>query len=544
MPLTDDQIKNFIERETRARADAATWRSHVQQCAEIFKPRMAMLETRGIAGDKRHMSVWNGTPEDALDVAAAGIHSETMPVDALWAEFQPGSDGEAEDKDNTLWCQEATKRVMEGFHDSNFSVQSHEAIVDLLYAGIANTYMKEGKKTPFHFSTRTPFEYVYFEDEEGEVDTAMGKVELTARQAHKKFGKSAGKPVTEALARNERDQVFEYLHVVIPREDRDASKRGVLNAPWAEYYILKSDKHLAQEKGYYEFPFLVPRGSKKLGEIAGRSQAMKALGVGNALQLMEYNTLEAGEKRVKPPLVATNAGWQEAIIGKAGAINYNSTMGGTAQPPVSEMPSGDPSWGREEIQVKEEALRRYFCVRAFEMEEVKTDVTLGERQMRKLEKVKQIAPLLHRFFYEYIRQAMMRGLAILLRRGDLREPPQGLMKLKIAMRSPLFLLLQHGADMEAIQGVYEMAAFIAEKRLSFGEVPVFDNLDDDEALRVINKRWNTPAAVLIDRSTVEETRKAKRDANAAKAQMEALGQGVDMAAKLGVQANVDTQAAQ
>ncbi|MBI9078308.1 MAG: hypothetical protein JEY79_01050 [Pseudodesulfovibrio sp.] len=535
MALTEDQIQHFIDRETKGRSDAAVWRSHVQECAEVFKPRKAKMEMRATAGDKRHTSVWNGTPEDALDVAAAGIHSETMPADAQWGVFEPDSEVEAEDKGNKKWCQDATKGVMAGFHESNFNVQSHEAIVDILYAGIANTYMKEGKKKAFHFSTRNVFEYVYFESEEGEIDTAMGTIELTARQAREKFKENAGKPVFEAIKRNELEKKFPYLHLVVPRKDRDTTKGGVLNAPFAEYYILKEEKHVAEEKGYYEFPFLTPRGSKTFGEIAGRSQAMKALGVGHALQVMEVNTLEAGEKRVRPSIVATNQGWQAAITGQAGTVNYNDNYSQQGSPPISEFPGGgDPGWGREEINGKEEELKRYFCVRAFEMEDIKSDVTLGERQMRKLEKVKQIAPLLHRFFYEYIRRAMERGLSILIRRGDIPEPPEGLSKLKIAMRSPLFLLLQHGADMEAIHAMYEEAAFIAEKRLAFGEALVFDNLDDDKALRAIEKRWNPPVDMMVDPQVVEEKRQARDEKQAAQEQMEVMGQGVDMASKMGV----------
>jgi hypothetical protein len=540
MALTQDQIKDLIAREAKARSDASTWRSHAQECAEVFKPRKAKMEMRGIEGDKRHRSVWNGTPEDALDVASAGIHSETMPVDAQWAIFEPDDAQQAEDKAIANWCQEATKAVMTGFHESNFSIQSHEAIVDILYAGIGNTFMKEGKRTLFHFSTRSPFEYVYFEDEEGVVDTALGTVELTARQARQKFGQDVGKPVLEAIQRKDQDSKFEYLHAVVPREGRNPTKGGTLNAPWAEYWILKSEHHLAQEKGYYEFPFLIPRGSKAFGEIAGRSPAMKALGIGNALQVMEVNTLEAGEKRVKPSLIATDQGWQSAITSKAGTINYNNMYRDGNRPPVSELPGGgDPGWGREEIQIKEEDLRRYFCVRAFEMEEVKTDVTLGERQMRKLEKVKQIAPLLHRFFQEFIRPAMIRGLMILIRRGALPEPPEGLSKVKIGMRSPLFLLLQHGAATEAIQGVYELASMIAEKRLNFGESPVFDLLNDDEALREGIKQWNPPAKMLKDAQEVDAVRQQKAQEAQAQQQMEMMSQGADMAAKMGVTDNVD-----
>lgn len=544
MALSKEQITDLLEREQKARSAAATWRSHVQQCAELFKPRSAKIEMRGVEGDKRHVAVWNGTPEDALDVAAAGIHSETMPQDAPWALLEPASEDEGEDKANTAWCQEATKKVMAGIHESNFGVQSHEAIVDLLYAGIANTFMKEGKRVPFQFSTRPPMEYVYFEDEEGEVDTVMGTVELTARAARKQFGTQAGEPVLRALKDKRQDDKFAYLHVVMPREGRDAGKGGIFHARWVEYYILKGEKHLAWEKGYYEFPFLVPRGSKQFGELAGRSQAMKALGVGNALQVMEVAALEAGERRVKPSLVAADSGWREAITAKAGTINYTNLYQSGGTPPVSEMPGGgDPSWGREEIEIKEEKLARYFCVRAFEMEEIRSDVTLGERQMRKLEKVKQIAPLLMRFWHEYIRKVVMRGVMILIRRGDLPEPPPGLGKVKITARSPLFLMLQHGADLEAVDAVYEAASKIAEKRLAFGESPVFDFLDDDAALQVIQKRWNVPSEVLRAKTTVQQMRKAKAEEVAAQQQQEALAQGVDMAAKLGG-SDVDVPAVQ
>lgn len=545
MSLTEEQIQELIEREDKARSNASTWRSHVQQCAEIFKPEKAKLEMRRIEGDKRHVNIWNGTPEDALDVAAAGIHSETMPADAQWGMFEPEDEDEANDRDNKMWCQTATKKVMGALHDSNFDVQSFEAVVDILYAGITSTYMREGTTKVLHFSTRNPFEYVYFENKDGEVDTVMGTIELTAKQAREEFGKDAGKPVDESIANNEREKKFEYLHVIMPRKDRDTTKRGVMNAPYAEYYILKSEKHLAKEKGYYDFPMMVARGSKTFGEIAGRSPAMKALGTGNALQVMEVSTMEAGEKKVNPHLVATDNGWLEGITGKAGHISYNSNFTNTTNPPVMALPSGEPAYGREEIQIKEEELRRYFCVRAFEMEEIKSDVTYGERRMRKLEKVKQIAPLLGRFFYEYIRKVMLRALGILIRRGDLAEPPQGLSKLKIAMRSPLFLLLQSGAEIEAIEGLYEAAASIAAKRLEFGGAPVFDNLDDDAALRRIERGLNSPADVLRDQGAVEELRQARAEAEAEQAQMEQLGQGVDMAAKLGVTADgMDSQTVQ
>ncbi|GAB7024707.1 portal protein [Salidesulfovibrio brasiliensis] len=541
MPANQEQIERLAKRYEKMDADRATARLRADECAELFKPRKAKSSQKAGDGSDDRTRIWNGTPEEALDISAAGFHSGTMPKDQQWSQIGLMDEKAEDDPGNKSWLQQASKQLMSFIHQSNIHREVHEAIVDFLCSGVCNTRMLMGPHG-FRFSTRRPFEYCFAENEDGEVDTAIGEIELTARQAHHKWGDKAGKVVLEAMEQNDQEKKISFMHAVVPRHERTPGKGGKLNMPFASIHWEKSEKHICEESGFEEFPFLVARGSKETGEVYGYSQCRKALGAARVLQSKERTTQRAGEKMVDPPLAMAD---QAALSPLRNGPNSITTLDASAMqngmPGVKELHTvGDGRFGVEEIQRSEFMVRRLMFVDAFEMEEVRSGVTLGERQMRKQEKLMVLEPQLSRWFSEYLEPLLKRGLSMLLRMGIIPPPPESLRghRLKFVMKSRLFLAMQHGGDSEAVERMYQQAGAIAELTQ---DPSVFDNLDNDAAMKVHGRLVNAPAEVVRDERTVEALRKRRAQQQARAEQMEAAQQGADVAQKLGMTGGAGAQ---
>ena len=91
--------------------------------------------------------------------------------------------------------------------------------------------------------------------------------------------------------------------------------------PWVSIYVCPQSRKILQEGGYYEFPYIVrPWEMNDYSAYAYSPAAMLGLCDARLLQSQAAVILDAGERVVNPPLVAT----QEAVLG--GVNNYAGSI--------------------------------------------------------------------------------------------------------------------------------------------------------------------------------------------------------------------------
>ena len=158
------------------------------------------------------------------------------------------------------------------------------------------------------------------------------KDRMSARQMKQTFKEeNLARPVKEACKKDPGAE-FNVRHVCMPIEDYDylegskkTNRRGK-RLKYVSIYIDADNCKILKEGAYLDFPYIIPRWHKVSGMSYAFSPATTiALPDARMMQQMARIILEAGEKAVDPPLVASGENIREANLA-AGAITWADAL--------------------------------------------------------------------------------------------------------------------------------------------------------------------------------------------------------------------------
>src|SRR5690606_10725976 len=121
------------------------------------------------------------------------------------------------------WYAQARELAQQVLACSNFYSQIHEGYLDDEAFGSSGLLREEGSDSLL-FEALQIGDYCILENEKREVDTVFRELQLSPRQAAKKFGAdNLHETVRKMLESGDKDcdKRDSYLHVVMPREDRE-----------------------------------------------------------------------------------------------------------------------------------------------------------------------------------------------------------------------------------------------------------------------------------------------------------------------------------
>lgn len=398
------------------------------------------------------------------------------------------------------------------------------------------------------------------ENQMGFVDTIYREKQFTIRQLELEYGlKKLGPESQEAFNRNDLDRKVKVLMILEPRDERDMTKSGSLSMPIASIHIeLDGANTLLRESGFTELPVKIGRMRKKITERYGRSPAMDALP-----EILEINALReaiiiATEKELDPPLGVLDDGkLGTAIIDtSAKAINVFNVSGrlGNQNPIFPLVTVGDMRAAKEEKEELREAITNAFNIDRLLDLNNETQMTLGEAQIRNQLRGMTLGALFGRQVAEVFTPLIKRCFNILLAQGRLgvirgSEEEDGLLLqgiiptyipdviakamldgkdiYKIEYLTPA----QRMIDAEEVQGVIQSWQFANEMAAARPEV--YDNLDEDESIRIVSKGTGAPNTILRDQKSVKDIRKARAVRQAELEKAQAAAQTADMVNKVG-----------
>lgn len=157
------------------------------------------------------------------------------------------------------------------------------------------------------------------EGPDGEIDTIHRKWRPTARDLIKLFPKGVSEQV-KLLAKDDPYREVECRHVIIPAEDYDGEK---YKKPFVSVYIDIENDHIMEEVGVNNKMYCIPRWQTVSGSQYAYSPAT-IIGLPDArlIQSMTRIILEAGEKAVDPPLVASKSAFRDDFNLMSGGITW------------------------------------------------------------------------------------------------------------------------------------------------------------------------------------------------------------------------------
>jgi len=435
MNSKEDKIIKRLEALQRLRS---TWESHWQEVGDYVYPRRRdFISKQWTKGEKKTHKVYDSTAIHANEMLAASVHGMMTNPASRWFKLRMIGTTE-EDSATMLWLEDVLDVMYSVFNSpaAGFSTEIFEDYMEYCAFGTSCLFVHDDLGE-VRFQTRPLTESYIAEGVGGKVDTVYRLFKYSVRQAVDKFGiENVGKATAKKYSNGKFDDEVEIIHVVEPRKDGKPGRKDSKNLPVASIYMEKQEKHILQEGGYHEMPYLVSRFFKTPLEIYGRSPAMTALPDIKMLNKMMSTTLKAAQKVVDPPLSIPDDGYIYPFTTVPGGLNFRrpgsngeiQTFGNHGNIPLS----------LEMMQDVRARIRDTFFIDQLQLSN-SPQMTLGEVEERTRRNMRILGPIAGRYQQEKLGPMIDRVFNILMRAGKLPEIPPQLQgkELRVEYQGPL-----------------------------------------------------------------------------------------------------------
>ncbi|KAB1441653.1 portal protein [Pseudodesulfovibrio senegalensis] len=500
--LADAVLRRFDSLERERTPWVPVWK----ELAEYMLPRKNGRSMDGVTaalpGDER---IYDSTPLNALELLASALGGLLTSPCQPWFELRarPGLEA-GESPQVRAFLADARERMARAFNDDDtgFQAHIHELYLDVALLGTGVMYVESDPQTVVRFASRPLGEVRVAESARGMVDTVFRKYELTVRQAVAEWGEACSSELVARLAEHPDDSV-EIVHAVFPRRDRDPGGVGVAHFPWACVYLEAQTRHVLEESGYLEMPFMVPRWAKASGDVYGRGPGLTALSDVRVLNAMSRTALMAAEKMSDPPLMVPDDGFLGPVRSGPGGLSYYRAG---SPDRIEPLPVRCDLHAAETMMAqRREAIRRIFLNDQLRTEDGPA-MSATEAVIRQGERLRVLGPVLGRLQTELLGPLVQRVFMVMLRAGALPPLPQGLSATDICVRHSS-VVGRAQREYEA-QGLARVMEYVTP--LAGADESVMDNFDTDRVARHAADLFGVPVDLLRSQQDVAAMRHDRR----------------------------------
>ena len=477
------RAEEYIRRYEAEWNKLGNFRSLWQATADLCFPRENNI-THIYAPGTEKITHADDTAITDSKIMADGLLSAIIPAGEYFFQLNVNKDnvgGISEDFEDYLSY--ATDKLHREMFDSNYLLQMGETMRSIIAFGTGDVFSEFSTKLgKLNYKDYDISLYVILEDENGIVDTHMLKFPYTATQAVKKWGEeNVGKGVLEAyLSENKKEEVFQFLHTVRPREKRNPRLTDNRNSKYESVFIGIKDKNIIEESGFFEFPYQTPRWMKTTGEIMGRGQGTEGLKQIRVVNQMMVDFNECANKHVNPARDVLQSFEDEYKV-YPGAVNTVPELPISMPVPGSQ---GNFNISEKTIEMQRDVIHSIFYKDVFQpLQDLTGDrrTTLEIRE-RMLEGLKRAGQPVLRLWSELFRPQIHRSLNLCIRNGVIEGPPEGLNLIDIESLGLMANALSSG-QATAFQRWVVVGVELAES------VPgILDNVNVDEGYRNLGRK--------------------------------------------------------
>lgn len=436
--LTDKEIAEQVcKRFEVAVAERGTLNSHCDEIASRIMPNYRGTFSAWnfhTPGQKNTQEMIDATGALALTRFAAAMESMLTPRNSTWHNMIPTDKRLLKDRETRLWFDNLTEKLFRYRYSpkANFASQKHEDYLALGAFGTGTIFIDQLDKRygkGLRYSAIHLGEIHFLTNQQGIVDTAFRKFELTARQAYQQFGDNLPADIIgKAKDPQNCEKKFWFIHCVKPREEiegYDPKRVDVKGFAYASYYVNETHKEMVQEGGHATFPYAVSRYVVAPGETYGRSPAMMALPSLKTLNEQKKTILRQGHRAIDPVLLAYDDGVLDSFQLKSGAMNYGGvTAEGRAL--VHALPTGNLALGDKMMDMEKAVINDFFLVSLFQILIDTPAMTATEVLERAREKGALLSPTMGRQQSESLGPMIEREIDLLMLQGLIDPMPQAL----------------------------------------------------------------------------------------------------------------------
>ena len=417
--------KSLLGRNEKLKEDRSLWDGFYQDVVDYMRMSKSSTEEQRVQGTQRHKHYDSTAPHASKTLAL--IMAETLTSKAVqWFAFKIPESSEFSDlnseQDVIRWFDDLAKSVMFALQQSNFYVVINEIYEDFNSFATVCLYVEESRlKTKgfngLNFRALPINSYVFAESESGSVDTVFREFDLSARQLKQRFAeKTLPSVVLKALEKSPDDR-FDMLRVIGPTEELGA--KVAKKFEYASIDIFKDKSLVLDQRGYFDFPYMVGRWDKASGETRGRGPAMIAMDDIKSLNQLRKLELTGLEKAVNPSILTGEEGFIGNVKLGGNSIVYARDPANVRLLPtelrldLSSLKAGDLRQG----------IRDMYLTDQLNLPQT-SRMTAVEISQRRGEMERLLGPTIARFESEVLGPMLERAVGIMMRTGAIRPAPE------------------------------------------------------------------------------------------------------------------------
>jgi hypothetical protein len=428
-----------------------SWEPNVRDVLKQMAPYRARWESdKRTKGDRKDDHILNNTPVKALRTQAAGLMAGVTSPARKWHAQRAVRDELNEVHAVKVWLDQVQEAIEGLFQTTNFYTSlSNGTYPDIGSAGFSALLSEENEPGTLTYTPYPIGQYWVSRDHEGKPYTWVWEGGMTVEQMLTKFGEpNLSRMVKMDITEKRLDKEYLVTHAIVPNDQFDVTKIGPEGQRWASLWWEsknpEKDEYLRQ-KGYFEFPVLLPRWSMIAGDNYGRGPGWDCRGDCKALQHYEEKLLMMVDKTVDPPMKGTDQ-VKRATLLPGVMTQVPKGQESTYEPAITINPAAIAA-GERQVARYEQRIEDTMYVPLFQSllnDERAQRATATEIEYMRQEVMLLLGPLLENLDNDLLEPAVERAFAVLERAGKLPEPPPELQdeELKIEFISVLHQIQQ------------------------------------------------------------------------------------------------------
>lgn len=498
-PDTRTPIQRALHRKQQLVTERASWVEHWREISRFQAPRSGRFSvTDRNLGEKKHNDIIDNTAIIAARTLQAGMMSGMTSPARPW--FRLG----LADKDLTeapavkAWLHGTAERLRQVFAKSNLYNVLHSMYGELGLFGTAATVMLPDYQDVIRCYPMTAGEYAIATDNRGRVNTLMREFQMTAAQMVQQFGyERCSQAVRSSWDAGNYSAWHDVIHLVEPREARDAAKVDSRNMAWSSRYFEPSQigDDFLRDAGFRRFRGLVPRWHVTGNDIYGQSPGMECLGDVKQLQHQQLKKGQGIDYMVNPPLHVPNSYNERKSSRLPGGIMYaDSTSSQQNIRSAFDVQIDLQHLGLDIADVRERIRASYYADLFLMLaNDTRSGITATEVAERHEEKLLMLGPVLERLHNELLGPCIDMAFDSCAEAGIIDRPPPEIEDLDLEVE--YISTLAQAQKIVAAQGADRLVAAVANIAVARQDPSVWDKVDTDQVIDDysdmigVNPRW-------------------------------------------------------
>lgn len=499
------------------------------ECFDFTHPMRGVGFTQDGLSSSVHVAnlnakIYDGTAPDSAVVLASNVVDGMTPANTIWFALDAGTETSEEQR----WLDDTARVLWENIHSSNFDAVSFEAALDAVDAGWFVMYIDEDRENGGLVFEQWPLSQctISASKSTGLVDTVYRTYAITAEQALNDFGEDMLHPDVARLARDNPQEMVEFVHAIEPRSTYVIGAKLAKNMRFRSCHVDAKNMHVCRESGYHEFPCVVPRWHKIPGSAYAVGPVYNALPDIRTVNKVRQQELMAQDMAIAGTYIAVDDGVLNPRSIKIGARKVIVANDVDSIKPLTNSSQFDVAFMSEDrLQA---SIRKTLMADQLPPADGPAK-TAYEYSVRVAMIRKLLGPVYGRLQSEYLKPLIERCFGIAYRAGVFAPPPQSLTDRVFTVKylSPL-------ARAQKIEEVNAIDEYVDKTLATYERTQdesILDTVDFDEAQRFRSKALGVPSAVVPDKRAIARKRNDRRQAQQAQQQQAQDGQMSAMAAE-------------